>query len=77
MSGANESELYEFHVLGELSEGVLMSFADLHATRRDGATILTGNVRDQAALFGVLDRIEALGIPLIEVRRARPASPCR
>jgi hypothetical protein len=31
-------------------------------------------VPDQAALFGVLDRIEALGIPLIEVRRMQPAS---
>jgi hypothetical protein len=33
-----------------------------------------GNVPDQSALFGVLDRIESLGIQLIEVKRARPES---
>jgi hypothetical protein len=72
MKRADEPELYEFHVRGELSERVLGAFADLQATRRQGETILIGPVPDQAVLFGVLDRIESLGIQLIEVRRARP-----
>ena len=72
MNRAGESELYEFHVRGELSDLILADFGDLRATKRQGETILTGSVPDQAALFGVLDRIESLGIQLIEVRRARP-----
>jgi hypothetical protein len=70
MNRANASEIYDFHVRGELSDGVLAAFADLQATKRGGKTVLSGVVPDQAALFGVLDRIEALGIQLVEVRRA-------
>jgi len=33
--------------------------------------VLTGPLRDQAALFGVLGLIEALGLELLEVRRTR------
>ena len=72
MNPASESERYEFHLRGELSDRILADFGDLKATRRQGETVLTGPVRDQAALFGILDRIESLGIHLIEVRRAAP-----
>jgi hypothetical protein len=67
-------EIYEFHVRGELGERILSAFGDLRATKSEGETILTGRMADQAALFGVLDRIESLGIELIEVRRARPSA---
>jgi hypothetical protein len=77
MNGANESEPYEFHVRGELSDVVLTAFAELQATRHQGETVLTGQMPDQAALFGVLDRIQALGIQLIEVRRAQTDSERR
>jgi hypothetical protein len=36
------------------------------------ATIL-GDIADQAALHGVLERIESLGLELLEVRRVAPA----
>ena len=74
MNRAGGSNLYEFHVRGELSERILAAFGDLQATKREGETVLIGQVPDQAALFGVLDRIESLGIQLIEVRRAKPDS---
>jgi hypothetical protein len=32
-------------------------------------TVLHGPVQDQAALYGLLDRIQALGLELVEVRR--------
>jgi hypothetical protein len=32
-------------------------------------TVLHGPVRDQAALYGLLDRIQALGLELLEVRQ--------
>lgn len=38
-----------------------------------GETILSGPIRDQAALFGVLLKIRDLGLPLLEVIRQSPA----
>ena len=35
--------------------------------------MLRGRVPDQAALFGVLLRLQALGLELIEVRRIDPS----
>ena len=40
-------------------------------------TVLTGEVQDRSALFGVLGQVEALGLDLLEVRRiAAPSPPC-
>ena len=33
----------------------------------DGSTLLTGEVADQAALFGILCQVINIGIPLLEV----------
>ena len=40
-----------------------------------GDTLLTGVLADQAALYGVLAEVEALGLELIEVRRLPPDQP--
>jgi hypothetical protein len=39
------------------------------AVRADGEdTLLTGCLQDQAALYGVIARLEALGLELVELR---------
>ena len=38
-------------------------------------TVLHGEIVDQAALHGVLDRVQALGLELIEVRRLPDEDP--
>jgi hypothetical protein len=63
---------YEIYVRGELGETLLAGFPLLDAVRRDGATVLVGVLPDQAALFGVLAQVEALGLELLEVRRDGP-----
>jgi hypothetical protein len=45
------------------------AFPDLHAQAQGEDTLLTGALADQAALYGVLARIEALSLELLEVRR--------
>ena len=52
-----------------MGETLLAAFPGLHAEARGGETVLTGALRDQAALHGVLAQIEALGLELLEVRR--------
>mgnify|MGYP006171417793 CR=1 FL=1 len=42
---------------------------DLTATPKAPETVLHGDVADQAALFGLLRRIESLGLELLEVHR--------
>jgi hypothetical protein len=60
---------YQVRVRGRLSKTLLTAFPELRAHELRSETLLAGQLPDQAALFGVLDRIEALGLELLEVRR--------
>ena len=46
-----------------------VAFEPLAANVLPVETVLHGEIADQAALHGVLDRVQALGLELIEVRR--------
>ena len=60
---------YEFRVRGRLAERLLSSFEGFDAEVQPVETILSGSIEDQAALHGVLEQIEALGLELVEVRQ--------
>jgi hypothetical protein len=60
---------YQILVRGRLGRTMRAAFPDLHARAQSQDTLLTGALPDQAALHGVLARIEALGLELLEVRR--------
>ena len=60
---------YRIRVRGRLGETMRSAFPALRARASRGDTVLTGTVRDQAELHGVLAEIEALGLELLEVRR--------
>lgn len=60
---------YEIRVRGLLGETLLGAFPNLRARPYGTETVLTGILPDQAALYGVLGHIEALGLELLEVRR--------
>ena len=59
----------QFRVRGQLSQTLLTAFPELHAQELGAQTLLAVELPDQAALFGVLDRIEALGLELLEIIR--------
>ena len=63
---------YEISVRGHLGETLLSAFPALRARPCGEDTVLTGALPDQAALYGVLAEIEALGLELLEVRRQPP-----
>lgn len=63
---------YEIQVRGVLGDTMLVAFPELHPRVRGGDTVLVGAVPDQAALHGILARIESLGLELLEVRRWHP-----
>jgi hypothetical protein len=61
---------YRICVLGQLDRRWSSWFDGLEiAPQPNGTTLLTGLIRDQAALYGVLMRIRDLGLPLIAVQR--------
>lgn len=66
---------YEIRVGGRLGDTIRSAFPDLRIRARGGDTVLSGVFADQAALYGMLAQIEALGLELIEVRRLLPAGP--
>ena len=65
---------YEIHIKGRLSESVLAAFEGLTATVQPVETVLHGPVADQSSLHGLLDRIQSLGLELVEIRRL-PTAP--
>lgn len=68
---------YEIRIRGRLSESLQTAFEGLSASVEPVETVLHGPVRDQAELHGLIDRIQALGLHLVEVRRLPdPSDPC-
>ncbi|HEY7605297.1 MAG TPA: hypothetical protein VID07_00825 [Actinomycetes bacterium] len=54
---------------------MLTAFEGMQASVEPVETVLHGPIQDQAALYGLLGRIQALGLELVEVRRLPDASP--
>ena len=68
MTGQQPPTGYQIRVRGHLGSTTLRAFPALHAKTRGHDTLLRG-IADQAALHGMLTRIEELGLELLEVRR--------
>ncbi len=70
---ADEPQWYEIRLRGHLADRWADWFAGLAITlEADGDTRLTGPIRDQAALYGVLKKVRDLGLALVSVQPAAP-----
>jgi len=66
----HEQDAYEIRIKGHLDEHRLSRLVDMSATPlQNGETLISGPVRDQAALLGLLNWIGDLGVPLVSVKR--------
>ena len=63
------SSYYEIRVAGLLPPEALLDFDRLNASIEPVETLVHGPIQDQAALHGLLARLEAFGLQVIEVRR--------
>jgi len=60
---------YEIRVSGLVPESLLAEIEGVHVVVEPVQTVLRGPVMDQAALHGIINRLQRLGLDLIEVRR--------
>jgi hypothetical protein len=60
---------YEIRVAGMLPPEALIDFERLKATVEPVATVVHGPLPDQAALTGLLARLELFGVQIQEIRR--------
>jgi hypothetical protein len=67
--------LYRIVARSELSDRYAVAFDGMHMETRDGQTILTGEIKDQPHLFGILDRINGLGLELLSVQAMAADAP--
>ena len=67
---------YDVIVRGALGPSLVAAFDGLTATTTAASTVLRGDI-DQAALHRVLERVDALGLKLIDVRPATGGAPCQ
>jgi len=76
MRGKGTAKVYRIVARSELGNGYASAFEGMHMETEDGRTILTGEVKDQPHLFGILERINGLGMELLSVEalseEARP-----
>jgi hypothetical protein len=61
-------KLYRIVVRSELGDRYASAFEGMRMESKDGRTILTGELKNQPHLFGVLDRLNGLGLELLSVQ---------
>jgi hypothetical protein len=59
---------YRIVVRSELSNVYAVAFEGMEMEARDGDTVLTGRIIDQPQLYGILERINGLGLELLSVQ---------
>ncbi len=65
---------YEIRVCGAVPEAVLVEMEGVRSRVEPVQTVIRGPVPDQAALHGIINRLQRLGLDLIEVRRVPAGS---
>jgi hypothetical protein len=67
--------IYRIVVCSELTDKYAFAFEGMHMETHDGQTILIGEIVDQPHLFGILNRINGLGLELLSVQAMPEARP--
>lgn len=69
----NQTHYFEIRINGHLSDQRKRNFEGYQVSRLDnGKTLISGEIKDQAQLFGILIRIRDMGIPLMSFNIIQP-----
>lgn len=64
--------IYRIVIQGSIDASWSDWFDGLAITQRDGETLLQGQVVDQAALHGILAKVNDLGLTILSIEREAP-----
>ena len=68
MRKKGKGTLYRILVRSELTDSYASAFEGMEMETKNGQTILSGEVKDQPHLFGILERLNSLGLELLSVQ---------
>jgi hypothetical protein len=63
----SETERYEIRIQGRLDARWSAWFEGMEVVDDEGSTLIRGQVADQAALHGLIQKVRDLGLPLLAV----------
>ena len=63
----SETQRYEIRIQGRLDDRWSAWFDGMELVDDDGSTLIRGQVADQAALHGLIQKVRDLGLPLLSV----------
>ena len=69
------SQTYEITFLGQAGDTLRAEFEDCEVTIGPGTTTLRADLPDRGALSGLMDRINSLGLDVIDVSLVAPPPP--
>jgi hypothetical protein len=72
MTADARGQTFRLVLRGEIGDRFGVLFEGMRLERARGTTVLTGPVRDQAHLHGLIERIQELGIELVSVNPLTP-----
>lgn len=70
MSGS----VYDVTFKGEAGPAIRAQFEDLEIRSKDGLSVVRVVASDQASLYGVINKVNALGLELLDVNRVEEGS---
>jgi outer membrane PBP1 activator LpoA protein len=68
MHKKGKETVYCIVVRSELTDRYASAFEGMEMETKEGQTILSGEVKDQPHLFGILERLNSLGLELLSVQ---------
>ena len=73
--GGIVTEIYELAFRGEPGPVTWAAFPEFELRREKGLTVFRGEFVDQAGLHGVIERVNSLGLELVDVRLVADDNP--
>jgi hypothetical protein len=64
--------VYEITLVGMAGPAVQAALEEFRLDVGDGRTVLTADLPDSAAFYGLLDRVRDVGLEVLEIKHAAP-----